>query len=356
MIDVPTLLKQLAAERPIFHSEADFQHALAWRIHLAVPDAQVRLEYRLHLAETIYLDLWVRTADGGMALELKYPTRKLQCGVSDEEFALKDQSAQDVRRYDFVKDIARLEQVVAATPQMCGCAVLLTNDSAYWTGSLSKATVDAAFRLHEGATLTGTLSWASHAGTGTTMGRERALRLNGAYPLTWQDYAVIAGASPYNRFRYLLVPVGATNRHDRSDVANPRVTVQANMADHGASPMPESDGVDRHGGRGQERVKMAGALHRQMDTHADQIMHAVTALVERGQRTFTQAELRDHVGVDRERWARGFSAIFQAMRADHPGGAPPITARYRGIFRQVEHGRHMLTPYGQECLNDYKPP
>jgi len=109
-------MKSPLAERPIFHSDADFQHALAWRILLSVPDAQVRLEYRLQLAERIYLDLWVRTADGSVALELKYPTRKLQCRVAGEEFALKDQSAQDVRRYDFIKDIARLEQVVAAAP------------------------------------------------------------------------------------------------------------------------------------------------------------------------------------------------------------------------------------------------
>jgi hypothetical protein len=31
--DLPHLMDALAAQRPIFHSEADFQHALAWEIH-----------------------------------------------------------------------------------------------------------------------------------------------------------------------------------------------------------------------------------------------------------------------------------------------------------------------------------
>jgi len=31
MIGIASLLSPLTVERPIFHSEADFQHALAWR-------------------------------------------------------------------------------------------------------------------------------------------------------------------------------------------------------------------------------------------------------------------------------------------------------------------------------------
>lgn len=46
----------------------------------------------------------MQTTTGNIALELKYPTRKLACIVVGEEFALKDQAAQDTRRYDFIKD------------------------------------------------------------------------------------------------------------------------------------------------------------------------------------------------------------------------------------------------------------
>ena len=46
MIHLYDVLRSLSCQRPIFHSEADFQHALAWLIHLQHPDAIVRLEYR----------------------------------------------------------------------------------------------------------------------------------------------------------------------------------------------------------------------------------------------------------------------------------------------------------------------
>lgn len=33
MFDVEAVLRDLALKRPIFHSEADFQHAVAWEVH-----------------------------------------------------------------------------------------------------------------------------------------------------------------------------------------------------------------------------------------------------------------------------------------------------------------------------------
>jgi hypothetical protein len=44
MITLENTLPSLSRERPIFHSEADFQHALAWHIHPRHPDTRVRLE------------------------------------------------------------------------------------------------------------------------------------------------------------------------------------------------------------------------------------------------------------------------------------------------------------------------
>ncbi len=45
-LDIHGALGRLSAVRPIFHSEADFQHALAWTIQLQHPDATIRLEIR----------------------------------------------------------------------------------------------------------------------------------------------------------------------------------------------------------------------------------------------------------------------------------------------------------------------
>ena len=104
MIDMPDAIARLANERPIFHSEADFQHALAWLFHSLIPDARVRLEYRPFLDERVYLDIWVSREDQAMAVELKYLTRELRTVIAGEHYHLRSQSARDISRYDFLKD------------------------------------------------------------------------------------------------------------------------------------------------------------------------------------------------------------------------------------------------------------
>ena len=52
-----------------------------------------------------------------VAVELKYLLRGLATTVEEELFELPFQSAQDVRRYDFVKDIAQLETCSPTAPR-----------------------------------------------------------------------------------------------------------------------------------------------------------------------------------------------------------------------------------------------
>jgi hypothetical protein len=86
-----------------------------------------------------------------------------------------------------------------------GYALALTNDSSYWRVPLdSTATIDTAFRLHDGALLSGRLAWSAAAGAGTTRGRETPHVLHGTYPLHWTDYSRVADG-PAGTFRYLLV-------------------------------------------------------------------------------------------------------------------------------------------------------
>jgi hypothetical protein len=70
-VDLSGILQALASDRPLFHSEADFQFALAWHIQQAIPVAQIRLEYRPYGLERVYLDIWVATEAGNVALKLK---------------------------------------------------------------------------------------------------------------------------------------------------------------------------------------------------------------------------------------------------------------------------------------------
>ncbi len=194
------ILKGLSDKRPVFHSEADFQHALAWEIQKMYPSAQIRLEYRVpNVSEKIYLDILVELAGERIGIELKYKTQRWTGKVLEEPFELKEQSAHDVARYDFVKDVQRLETFVRMNDK--GFAVFLTNSPSYWkTGR--EGTVDAKFRIHEGVVLSGKMSWLSHASAGTMSGREAPLCVRGRYRLNWQDYATIP-----QHFRYLLVSV-----------------------------------------------------------------------------------------------------------------------------------------------------
>jgi hypothetical protein len=183
-------LKALSAQRPIFHSEADFQHALAWVLHERHPAAKVRLEYRpAKLSEKAYIDIWVQDGDATYAIELKYKTRGLQATVGGEPFNLLDQSAQDQARYDFCRDIGRIKLMAQTYPGLTGLAVFLTNDPSYWRTSGRDGNVDSAFRLHEDAVLKGTLEWASHASDGTKSGRVKAICLAGEYPMKWLPYS-----------------------------------------------------------------------------------------------------------------------------------------------------------------------
>lgn len=154
MIDIHSAMSQLATSRPLFHSEADFQHALAWKLREDNPELTIRLEYRpAQLTQRGYIDVWAADGHEAVAIELKYKTRSLQTTANGEPFDLLDQSAQDLGRYDTLKDIQRLEQVVAAVPHSSGFVLMLTNDRSYWTASSRLDTVDVNFRLHEGRRL-----------------------------------------------------------------------------------------------------------------------------------------------------------------------------------------------------------
>ena len=188
--------RQELAPTPARHQPRDLDH----------PDASVRLETRPLAGQAVFLDLAVTTGASRIAFELKYLVRALNTVVGGERFELRAQSAHDVRRYDVVKDIHRLEVAVAADAATVGYAVVLSNDAAYWTTGTKANPVDMAYRLHEGRNLRGRLAWGSAAGSGTTAKREEPVVLVGTYNIGWSDYSDLNVGSG-GRFRYLLVEV-----------------------------------------------------------------------------------------------------------------------------------------------------
>jgi hypothetical protein len=199
-MEIEALLRRLSERRPIFHSEADFQHALASELHLSEPSVEIRLERRI---ADMRVDMVTMSPTGNCAFELKYKTRVSQTDHAGESFWLRNHAAQDIGRYDFLKDVSRIEQVVLGNPGWSGCAVLLTNDPGYWRSG-REGTVDSAFRLHDGRILDPKLEWDIRASVGTTRGRTLPLEIRGRYEIRWCPYARIGT----EEFRYLAIKIG----------------------------------------------------------------------------------------------------------------------------------------------------
>jgi hypothetical protein len=86
--DVAEVLAELARQRPIFHSEADFQLALAWTLQAMHPTATVRLEKRMLDEPRVVVDVLAIVEGERLALELKYLRSKADVTVDGERFVL----------------------------------------------------------------------------------------------------------------------------------------------------------------------------------------------------------------------------------------------------------------------------
>ena len=203
MIVIDELMTRLAARRPVFCSEADFQHEIAYEIRKIDPGLGVRLEWPLTAPARGAVDLIV-IGETRFALELKYLSKSFSTARDGETITLKQYGAHDQRRYDVCKDVMRMEAYAEATGYGAGLLVL-TNDPTYWQERARTDTVDAAFNLSHLRELTGTLAWHNLAKPGTTKNRETALEIKGRYDLAWQDYNRIDGRA--GLFRYLWIPI-----------------------------------------------------------------------------------------------------------------------------------------------------
>jgi hypothetical protein len=208
-MNILTAIETLSHKRKVFHSEADFQFALAWEIHEQNPDSQVRLEYSpAGITPVVHIDICVLLNNEVIPIELKYLKKKLKFQENDEQFDLRDNGAQDISRYDFLKDVQRIEHFRQTLPGIKqGYVILLTNDPVYWkTGNNNNNTIDSSFRIEEGKFITGKLAWSEHAGPGTMKGREKPIEIEGCYPVQWHDFSFVNSSSA-GTFRYLIIDV-----------------------------------------------------------------------------------------------------------------------------------------------------
>jgi hypothetical protein len=184
---ITAAMTALAARRPLFHSESDWQFALAWVLQQQHPDAQIRLEVPIPTApRRINVDILAVIGGIRHALELKYPRpdKTVIATLDGERYELRP-GAKDVERYGIIKDVARCERMLAGGHADTATAVVLTARR-LWKPDPTRTTSirDAEFRLHDGHTLAGTVDW--HPTTAPTVRRANPgpLVLAGQYPLT----------------------------------------------------------------------------------------------------------------------------------------------------------------------------
>lgn len=210
MIDLIAAMDSLCDKRRIFHSEADFQFALAWEIQLKYQKAapRIRLEYPWgsDVEKTAYIDILVTIDGKTIPIELKYFKAKFCAEDAGETFDLPARSARDHANYDCVKDLQRVERFVREVPNSpAGYALWLTNDLALTEPVKDVNVGDYAFKVHEGAEKHDVMEWGAAAGPVTRKSREDALKLNGKYTIHWRDYSDFG--VPGGLFRYALIEV-----------------------------------------------------------------------------------------------------------------------------------------------------
>ncbi|MDF2725892.1 MAG: hypothetical protein K0Q59_5570 [Paenibacillus sp.] len=214
-MDIQAIMSSLAMKRPIFHNEADFQHALAWELR-EHEECKIRLERRMEIDKKrrAYLDIWVEQEGRTTAIELKYKMRAIDYTFDGEAYSLLNQGAQDIGRYDVLKDLQRLEQMVKHRSVDEGYLIYLTNDSSYFQDpGVVKTTADREFRIHEGKRISGTLCWSEGTGEGTMKGREEPIVLEGDYVMNWVPYSRLDATAAGN-IQCLLVAVSVPLRQD----------------------------------------------------------------------------------------------------------------------------------------------
>jgi hypothetical protein len=203
MFSINQEMKKLVEKHLFFSSKEAFKNSLKH---------QLQEKFRVIENKDFHgwvVDLWVEDPNSEQQYAL-YLMNKLAGLIIKQEnqlIELKHHGAEDCGRYDFLKQVEKLEKITTGRDNIKGIAILLTNDHLYWSEPTRANTVDSYFRIHENRILTGELKWLEHASAGTTKDRENPIAIKGTYKLRWQHYSTVRNEK-HGEFRYLAVHVG----------------------------------------------------------------------------------------------------------------------------------------------------
>lgn len=151
--------------------------------------------------QAIFFDLIIKCQNDTVLIEFKYLTKAYQEDVDGFVLKVKNQSANDVRRYDCWRDISRIETCVKdnKTKIDYGYFILITNDHLYWDVPRKADTNDKEFRIHNGVHKAATKKWKEGTSEGTKGGRNNNIIIANNYFFNFKDF--------YKDFKSLVVEI-----------------------------------------------------------------------------------------------------------------------------------------------------
>ena len=218
----------LSGESVLFSNESDLQLRLNCCLKLSGHYDRVEVEYYVPLQELkrlnpslttanfpwdsdLYIDIVVEKDGQFVPIELKYPTKDIKgsfsrfsVAVSAQVPMLKNQGAQDIVRYNYWKDVRRIEALHGAYPDTIdgGLAVMVTNDPSYQNNPTSANVGYAHFSTKDGRVINQlqdrNMSWQNGVSVATG---HPAFQIDGSYKLDWKPMPKMSG------FWYLVLDV-----------------------------------------------------------------------------------------------------------------------------------------------------
>ena len=210
------ILTRVAARRPVFHSEADFQHELA--LELGRSHHAVRLEVPIQIKIKnqqvgIELDLLATDPESEVvsAIELKYITAPLEVTNGGESFSLSANWGTNLSLFDALADFERVGAAIMAGKAKQGFTILLTNSTTAWSRDVMNTSILArAFSIHEGRQLFAgeALDWCPPSPGVGSVSKKRLfpyapVQIPKDQRCRWRDYSRVNGANGI--FRYLML-------------------------------------------------------------------------------------------------------------------------------------------------------
>jgi len=217
--EIKELMEKLSKKRSVFDSEDDFKFSLAWEIKEKYrDDVEIILERKMNNNKDASsneegdqnnknqrIDIFIKAQNEKgkefIGIELKYFTAKLVWPYekNDEKIILKNQAAENLRRYDAWHDVERLENFIRSGNINKGFAIWLTNiESVTNCDKIEKKIKKDRnkkpnyynFRICDERPVgpNEILDWKEDTSDGMKKGREDSINISGYYKVHWEEY------------------------------------------------------------------------------------------------------------------------------------------------------------------------